>query len=292
MRIKISAVFPLLLLLAAIACHNESTFDGKNGLKIIHYKGTGVVKARINYKKGKADGLYQSYYPTGRLQSETFYAKGQRNGKATFYHENGKVKSEDFYKKNQQDSISKVYDKEGNLKVACFYREGRFHNTYTAYFPNGKVKQEMHYKEGMLDGEQKQFYPSGQLKNVTWYRSGFPGTGTRQFAESGKPLEPGVTFTVEEINQLALKGEYCYRVRLNKPRPDDQVYLGTLLEGRYMHPSMFPLRKKDGYFEHVYNVPRYGSYTEAATLIVKTKTATGEDLVLSRKLNVSLNNFY
>ncbi len=47
------------------------------------------------------------------------------------------------------------------------------------------------------------FIPLGQLKNVTWYRNGYPGTGTKQFTEDGKPLEPGVTFTVEEINQLA-----------------------------------------------------------------------------------------
>ncbi len=292
---KCTSVAPvaLLLLVALFACQpNESTFDGKNGLKIVHHKGRGVVKARINYKGGKADGLYQAYYPSGKLHSETYYKQGQRHGKATFYYENGKVKSEDFYKEDVHDSTSKVYDPDGKLKVECAYLEGRYHNRYAAYYPNGRLRQELHYKNGMYHGEQKHFYPTGQLKTIVYFREGFPGTGTKQYSESGKLLDPGVSISVEEINQLAMKSEYTYRVRLSSPRPDDKVFLGTLLEGKYMHPSMFPLRKVNGYFEHVYKVPRYASYTEAANIIVRTKTASGEDLVLTRKLNVSLNNFY
>jgi len=282
-----------LLLIPMLACQpNESTFDGKNGLKVLHYKGLGVVKARIEYKNGKADGLYRAYYQSGKLWSETYYKEGQRHGKATFYYENGKVKSEDFYKEDLQDSTSKVYDADGKLKVECSYFEGRYHNRYAAYYPNGQLRQEKHYKHGREDGEQKSFYPNGQLKAVTHFRNGFPGTGTQEYSETGELLNPGVTIQVEETNELALKSEYTYRIRLSVSRPGDQVFFGNLLEGKYMQPSMFPLRKKNGYFEHVYNVPRYASYTEAANLIVKTKTASGNDLVLTRKLNVALNNFY
>ncbi len=161
------------------------------------------------------------------------------------------------------------------------------------YFPDGKPRIQQHYVHGQLDGEQKTYYPSGKLKEVAFYSKGFPGAGTKEYAADGTLKEPGISILMEEVNQLALQSKYIYRFRLSRSTPHDQIFFtDQLREGRYTHPSMYPLPRKGPYFEHEFLVPKGGNLMQSIIVVAKTKTGSGRDLVLTKRVNVGLNNFY
>lgn len=64
------------------------------------------------YKKGKKNGLTNSYSKSGKLQSSTPYTDDKLNGTATYYYENGKVKGQSTWKKGSWVS-RKDYDENG-----------------------------------------------------------------------------------------------------------------------------------------------------------------------------------
>ncbi len=39
-----------------------------------------MLRPRVEYKNGYADGLYESYYPSGKVKSKLYYWKGIRHG--------------------------------------------------------------------------------------------------------------------------------------------------------------------------------------------------------------------
>ena len=57
------------------------------------FTGTTSGKTQRNYKEGKKDGKWLSYYDNGQILEEVNYKKGYYDGKNITFHSNGEVKS-------------------------------------------------------------------------------------------------------------------------------------------------------------------------------------------------------
>ena len=57
-----------------------------------------MEKEEENYKDGKQDGKWVSYYENKRVEEQGNFKEGKRDGKLVFYYENGKIEKEIYYK--------------------------------------------------------------------------------------------------------------------------------------------------------------------------------------------------
>ena len=81
----------------------------------------------INYKDGKRDGKWTSWYEDGLKLSEKNYKDGKQDGKSITWYVNGVKWIDSNYKDGKQDGKS------------------------TEWFVNGQIKTEENYKDGMKD---------------------------------------------------------------------------------------------------------------------------------------------
>ena len=58
-----------------------------------------------NYKNGRAQGKWLTFYPQGTPESEINYNRGLKEGKVVYYEPNGKVIFEAVFFRNKVDKV-------------------------------------------------------------------------------------------------------------------------------------------------------------------------------------------
>ena len=72
-------------------------------------------KAMLEFRKGKPDGLFNTYFKAGRLKSSSPYRNGKLEGVATYYYASGRVRAKETYVGGALQGLSKRFDEEGQL---------------------------------------------------------------------------------------------------------------------------------------------------------------------------------
>ena len=91
-----------------------------------------------NYKDGKRDGKWTTWYENGQIKSEEYYKDGERDGKWTTWYETGQIKSEISFK----DGNSTTWHKNGQIMSEKSIEDGGFVNrTIYHYFDNDKMRE-------------------------------------------------------------------------------------------------------------------------------------------------------
>jgi len=134
MKTRISTLLVLLVFLAA-SCRFEQkvieeTYADGSPKRVCIYKGKGENREMIQettyyenkqmqmdgeFKDGKRNGLWISWYVNGKKWSEGTYKNGMSDGKRITYFENGKVRYEGMYKNDQRVGKWRFYDETGKL---------------------------------------------------------------------------------------------------------------------------------------------------------------------------------
>lgn len=86
----------------------------KNGEEKTKYS-NGVLRTQGNYRNGKRDGQWYSWYNTGKPWSETYFENGVKNGPTKTWFENGKLRYEGQFTNDIKTGTWKYYDENGNL---------------------------------------------------------------------------------------------------------------------------------------------------------------------------------
>jgi antitoxin component YwqK of YwqJK toxin-antitoxin module len=279
-------------LLLSCSKKSEQSFDGKNGTLIIKYP-SGKVKIKKEYKDGYLDGLFTEYYENGKIESQIVYKEHLKQGPFQEFYEDGTLKASMFFKNSLKDSICSYYYKNGQLKRQEFYKKGKQDGLSKSFHENGKLASELNFLKGKKHGTQKHYYESGQLKSVTEFDNGQPGIGLEEYTREGKPIHHDLKIIVDEMNKMAYDELYFYFLRLSKPSDDDNFIIGKLENGRFL-PSSYSrgelLREKNVWVKK-YFVPRNAFIQDQFTLIATTRTHFGNTLIVTKNMNVSLNNF-
>ena len=117
-----------------------------NGEHLIHYP-NGSIKEILFYKKGKKEGMRETFHENGQLFEKETYKNGNleeifegyydngslwwqgmaknnlRDGFIKVFFENGQLKYIGQNKNNSQEGLWKYYDDEGNLEITkCFFK--------------------------------------------------------------------------------------------------------------------------------------------------------------------------
>jgi len=278
------------ILILLSSCNNSNRFDGRNGIKTSHHA-NGKIRTEIEFKDGLMNGRCISYDLEGKIKSELYYKEGFKSGPSKSYYSNSNIKSLTFYKKGKRDSVFYEYFEDGKVKKEGKYKDGKLEGEMKAYYENGKVLSLLNYKNNKKHGEQRYFYDSGQLKAVTDFYDGRPGIKLEEYTSDGKKIKHDLRILTKEVNKLAFEEMYFYLFKLNKSSSDDQFYMGELDQGKYLPVSYYTLKKKDGFFVKDFFVPQYAYLMDKLNFIAVTKTKFGHDLILTKTVNVAINNY-
>ena len=79
----------------------------------------------VNYKDGKRDGKWTSWYEDGLKLSEGNYKDGMKDGKWTSWYENGLKWTDRNYKDGKRDGKSSEWFANGQIKTEENYKDGK-----------------------------------------------------------------------------------------------------------------------------------------------------------------------
>ena len=72
----------------------------------------------MNYKDGKLNGKWSSWFESGQIKSERNYKDSKRDGKSTSWNKNSQIKSEKIYKDDELVEELVIENHLENLKLA------------------------------------------------------------------------------------------------------------------------------------------------------------------------------
>ena len=106
---------------------------------------TGEVTGKIQgqFKDGKREGLWTSFYENGQLWWKGPYKDGKLNGPYVWYYDNGQLWSEETYKDGEiEDGPYLTYHENGQLWSEETYKDGKREGPWVTYWGNGTVVEE------------------------------------------------------------------------------------------------------------------------------------------------------
>ncbi len=167
-----------------IASYNKEDLDGN----YFQYGYNGKLKVFAQYKDGRYNGLYISYFSDGTIRSEGYYG---RRGKAWYsYYPNGQIKTITIYDDKGMCSSQKKYFYDGTLQEDFVNYNGIFaviknynhrkeliandtvfygNGVMRSYFLNGKIASENFLKGGNYYGWAKYYRFDGSLLDSVYY---------------------------------------------------------------------------------------------------------------------------
>jgi antitoxin component YwqK of YwqJK toxin-antitoxin module len=109
-------------------------------------------KGVTNYKGDPFTGtIVEYYYKDGPLETELDYKEGKMDGKYKTYYEDGQLELDGNFMTGIKSSRGVVHSvRDGNWK---------------GYYDDGQLWWEANYKMGVKDGVEKYYYENGQLKS-------------------------------------------------------------------------------------------------------------------------------
>lgn len=285
---------PLRCCLAAIVLMAGCGHDDKpeNGVKVVHFEGTDLVKQSIAYKNGRRNGAFKEFYRNGILKTKQVYVNDTLDDTSFFYHPNGKLKSIHTYKNKQKHGCWKEYNKSGKLYSEICLKDGLLDSTSTVYtYNSGRLLTRIAYRNGARHGHEERFYSNGKPCSSCWYDNGTACFGTEEWNDDGTKINNDFSIMVAEQNQVMIKGVLAYKVKLERPAPGDKVYqVLTPNEGR-KPGQLYPLKRDGDGFLLEFNISKNNFVMEKVTLAAYRKTGKGNTIIKTTTFNVSANNF-
>ena len=149
----------------------------KTGKNTFYYEGE-KVKEISDWKDGKREGSFVSYFLNGAKQVEGSYEKGARKGLFKTYNENGVLISEEniipykgIFKEDVKDGVAKYYNEKGIIQTEISYKNDVVDGLYKKYNAAGILISEeiLEYdektKRNLKNGVSKFYYDNGKLKS-------------------------------------------------------------------------------------------------------------------------------
>lgn len=160
--------------------------EGKRGIKTGLFTGlysSGKVKISGNYKKNKAEGIWERYYENGNLKSLFNYKNGVLTGKASIFLENGKLSQSGIFKNDKEDSLWKFYFENGKIKSKGYYQNGIQEGLWQYYHEDSTLKATSVIHQGK--GIYREFFAKGTLRMEGLIVNGLSDSIWKYYHENG-----------------------------------------------------------------------------------------------------------
>lgn len=117
----------------------------KDIVSSVGFSQEGHISYEGNFKNGKAEGLWTTFFPDGKPRWQGIKKQGINDGPFTLWYENGRK------------------------KLTGTYLKGKKHGPTIAWYPNGSKWQQKFFKEGNPTGKWKTWDENGNIISEVSY---------------------------------------------------------------------------------------------------------------------------
>ncbi|RZS99465.1 PD40 domain-containing protein [Aquimarina brevivitae] len=142
------------------------TPENYTGIVVENYA-DGHPKLWRQEKNGKADGLWQEWYPNGKLRYRAWWKNGLGNGKWEYFYPNGQLRSASFYIKDIAQGIMTSYHENGQIAQQSVYIDGRLDGIVYDYDANGIILSRKRYANGSQIIDEPVLFQPGVIATET-----------------------------------------------------------------------------------------------------------------------------
>jgi antitoxin component YwqK of YwqJK toxin-antitoxin module len=270
-----------------ISCSTE--FDGKNGVKTVHFPNSTLVKQVVNYKDGKRDGFLKEYYRNGNLKIKQFYSNDSLTDSCIAYYENGNLQFIQYLKNGKKEGAWKKFNEQGKLIQEVNYKDDEKDGYAAKYsYRSLQLLEKWYYRKGEREGKQESYYLNGKRKAVIFCYGSAPCVGTEEWDETGKKIDTDFAISAREENKLLLTGKFFIYIKLSDPKPDDEVRIVTDTNSTNCLTTIHNVLRVKDEFVIEYD-SKHGFVAEPVKIAASRKTALGNLLVKTKTIPIVVN---
>ncbi len=184
------------------------------------------------------------------------------------------------------------YLKSGKMAAKTPYVMGKKEGDRLTYHTTGKVYKEQPYINNKLSGICKRYDRQGRITAEYPYKNGMPGIGLVEYTNLGKK-RPVPAISVVRKNEIKTNSRYKLVLSLTGKGSERiksvQFYQGKLIEGKYFHKNLSPVRNLSSKRGEIVIELRKGTvFNKTINIIVVAKTSTGLKLILQKPVKISV----
>lgn len=127
----------------------KKTKQNSNLESSVGFTKEGHVSYKGDFKNGKAEGLWTTFFPDGKPRWEGIKKNGMNNGPFTMWYENGRKKLEGFYLNGKKHGKSTAWYQNGAKWQHKFHQDGSPTGTWKKWDENGKLISEITHNQGL-----------------------------------------------------------------------------------------------------------------------------------------------
>ena len=265
---------------------------GDDDLKIVYYPDSEVIKQSVEFKDGKKDGLFQTFYRNGSRQAIQHYRRDTITDTSFFFHENGKLSAYQIFDKGKMSGCWKKFNKEGKEYWNACFQDGKLHGPAEEYsYKTLKLLCKKNYNHGREEGKQEFFYPNGKLQSVVYFSKGYTTLGTEEWTNKGEKIDNDFKISITEKNEVLLNNMLSFYITLENPQSTDEVYQVAAEETGNGLVTLMHLIPSGNQYNMQFEIPKGGFIMKEIHLAVYRKTAMGNTYIKKTKFIASANNF-
>ncbi|NBX38490.1 MAG: toxin-antitoxin system YwqK family antitoxin [Flavobacteriia bacterium] len=238
------------------------------------YNRSGFVIDELTCKKGKRDGVDNSYFSSGCIQSTQSYIIGIKNGpQKVFFDTTGQLRREENFLNGKLNGRVCEFSRYGDTLVYLNYSNDIPDGEQREYYPDGKIAKVTRYKKGLLEGLHLNFGQNGKLTSSLAYKEGKNNGKWVYYADNGKEIgiqnwlmgqKNGDFITQNDEGIILLKGTFKKDVPIGEHIENNE-------KGKLIHQTLYD---KKGIRQYEMKIDEYGD-KKVIYDINNTKTETG-----------------
>lgn len=206
---------PFLSVLLSSAALSQNPEKLSDGYHIFKYP-NGSVSSEGNFKNGKPEGYWKSYYVTGIIKSVGKYSNHMLDSIWLFFDQSGDTLEKISYLFGKKNGYYLKYRKDPSSGLYIWSRElfagDRKEGTAYIYYPGNKVKQTIIYNGGKKEGISKEFDTEGNIISILEFNNDFLISRERINRTDNNGMKQGVW--KEFYPNGAIKAERSFRDNL------------------------------------------------------------------------------
>jgi len=148
--------------------------DGKReGLWVSYFAGGERPKEELSFEDDQTSGPYRHYYPTGELMIEGQFSLQGRTGLWRGYFPSGQSAWTGHFSRNEKSGEWRAWYPSGQLKSVAHYQSDNKAGESIVYSKEGRATLRENYRLGKKHGLSEQFFENGRLWLHASYKDGF-----------------------------------------------------------------------------------------------------------------------
>jgi len=246
------------------------------------------------------DGNYKSYFPNGLIKAELNYSKGKLSGQIKSWFDNGLINMEmNFYNGNEH-GVWRIWDQNGQIIYEENYKNGKLHGLIQTWNYFGEITHQELWNNGKLENR-KCFseYETIEINYIDNKKNGFYRKWTPPYTLEIKYLNDKKHGLYSKWENQTLIYECEYKNDL-KDGLEKEIYNDQITEKQYKNNQLVKIIQKENnwitteenYVDGVIsNTKYYGLVSDGSNNIVNS-IYKSQDFYLNGELNFSFQWVY